>query len=58
MRQRLWASGSLNTAIKKLRSALGDTPENSRYIETVPRVDYMAGQYILKQAKAEYAKLL
>jgi eukaryotic-like serine/threonine-protein kinase len=47
MRQRLWTSDtfvdyehSLNSAIKKLRSALGDTPENSRYIETIPRVGY------------------
>jgi len=47
MRQRLWAydtfvdfEHSLNTAIKKLRAALGDTPENSRYIETVPRMGY------------------
>src|SRR5216117_2008603 len=47
MRQRLWASDtfvdfehSLNTAIKKLRAALGDSPENSRYIETVPRAGY------------------
>jgi TolB-like protein/DNA-binding winged helix-turn-helix (wHTH) protein/Tfp pilus assembly protein PilF len=47
MRQRLWAADtfvdfehSLNTAIKKLRGALGDSPENSRYIETVPRVGY------------------
>jgi Tol biopolymer transport system component/DNA-binding winged helix-turn-helix (wHTH) protein len=47
MRQRLWASDtfvdfehSLNSAVKKLRAALGDTPENSRYIETVPRVGY------------------
>jgi TolB-like protein/DNA-binding winged helix-turn-helix (wHTH) protein/Tfp pilus assembly protein PilF len=31
---------SLNSAVKKLRSALGDTPENSRYIETIPRVGY------------------
>src|SRR5207247_7031086 len=47
MLKRLWASDtfvdfehSLNTAIKKLRAALGDTPENSRYIETVPRMGY------------------
>ncbi len=47
MRQKLWTSDtfvdfehSLNSAIKKLRSALGDTPENSRYIETIPRVGY------------------
>jgi len=47
MRQRLWASDtfvdfehSLNSAMKKLRAALGDSPENSRYIETIPRVGY------------------
>ena len=47
MQQRLWTSDtfvdfehSLNSAIKKLRAALGDSPENPRYIETVPRVGY------------------
>lgn len=47
MRQRLWASDtfvdfehSLNSAIKKLRAVLNDSPENSRYIETVPRLGY------------------
>jgi DNA-binding winged helix-turn-helix (wHTH) protein/Flp pilus assembly protein TadD len=47
MRQRLWASDtfvdfehSLNTAIKKLRRALGDSPDNPRYVETVPRIGY------------------
>jgi DNA-binding winged helix-turn-helix (wHTH) protein len=47
MRQRLWACNtfvdfepSLNSAIKKLRAALGDSPRNSRYIETIPRVGY------------------
>ena len=47
MRRRLWSSDtfvdfehSLNSAIKKLRAALGDSPENSRYIETVPRMGY------------------
>ena len=47
IRERLWASDtfvdfehSMNSAIKKLRTALGDTPENSRYIETVPRIGY------------------
>lgn len=45
--QKLWSSDtfvdfehSLNSAIKKLRAALGDTSENSRYIETIPRVGY------------------
>jgi len=47
LRERLWPTDtfvdfehSLNTAVKKLRAALGDTPENSRYIETIPRVGY------------------
>ncbi|HKW32462.1 MAG TPA: winged helix-turn-helix domain-containing protein [Candidatus Acidoferrum sp.] len=47
MRQQLWASDtfvdfehSLNSAIKKLRAVLGDSPENSRYVETVPRLGY------------------
>jgi TolB-like protein/DNA-binding winged helix-turn-helix (wHTH) protein len=47
MRLELWREDtfvdfehSLNSAVKKLRSALGDTPENPRYIETVPRVGY------------------
>jgi TolB-like protein/DNA-binding winged helix-turn-helix (wHTH) protein/Flp pilus assembly protein TadD len=47
IQRRLWASDtfvdfehSLNSAIKKLRAALNDTPENSRYVETLPRVGY------------------
>ena len=47
MRERLWASDTfvdfehgLNSAIKKLRAALGDSPENPRYIETIPRLGY------------------
>jgi DNA-binding winged helix-turn-helix (wHTH) protein/Flp pilus assembly protein TadD len=47
MRGRLWASDtfvdfehSLNSAIKKLRSALSDSPEKSLYIETLPRIGY------------------
>jgi tetratricopeptide (TPR) repeat protein len=47
MRRKLWPSDtfvdfehSLNSAIKKLRAALNDSAENSRYIETVPRLGY------------------
>ena len=47
LRARLWPVDTfvdfdhgLNTAVKKLRAALGDSPENSRYIETVPRYGY------------------
>jgi TolB-like protein/Tfp pilus assembly protein PilF len=47
LRQRLWPEGtfvdfehSLNAAIKRLRSALGDDAEHPRYVETVPRRGY------------------
>lgn len=45
--QRLWSGNTfvefddgLNTAVRKLRSALGDDSENPRFIETVPRRGY------------------
>jgi TolB-like protein/DNA-binding winged helix-turn-helix (wHTH) protein/tetratricopeptide (TPR) repeat protein len=43
---RLWPKGvvefdtGLNSAVRKLRSALGDDPEAPRYIETLPRKGY------------------
>lgn len=47
MRRRLWQEDTfvdfesgLNTAINRLRLALGDSAENSRYIETVARSGY------------------
>jgi DNA-binding winged helix-turn-helix (wHTH) protein/tetratricopeptide (TPR) repeat protein len=47
LRQRLWHSDtfvdfeqSLNAAVKRLRDALGDSAENPRYIETLPRHGY------------------
>jgi DNA-binding winged helix-turn-helix (wHTH) protein/WD40 repeat protein len=47
LREQLWASNtfvdfdhSLNTAIKKLRQALGDEADTPRYIETLPRRGY------------------
>src|SRR5271170_2688647 len=47
LRQALWPEGthvnfdgSLNAALKKLRSALQDDAENPRFIETVPRQGY------------------
>jgi TolB-like protein/DNA-binding winged helix-turn-helix (wHTH) protein/Tfp pilus assembly protein PilF len=47
MQQKLWPADtfvdfehSLNTAIKKLRAVLGDSSDNSRYIETLPREGY------------------
>jgi DNA-binding winged helix-turn-helix (wHTH) protein len=47
IQKRLWAANtfidfehSLNTAIKKLREALGDDADNPRFIETLPRRGY------------------
>jgi TolB-like protein/Tfp pilus assembly protein PilF len=47
LRQRLWPEGtfvdfehSLNAAIKRLRSALGDDADRPRFVETVPRRGY------------------
>src|SRR6266567_4876490 len=47
LRQKLWTEHtfvdfdrSLNKAMTKLRSALGDSAESPRYIETVPRHGY------------------
>ncbi len=47
LQQRLWPADTyvafddgLNTAIKKLRAALSDTPDSPRFIETVPRRGY------------------
>jgi Tol biopolymer transport system component/DNA-binding winged helix-turn-helix (wHTH) protein len=46
-RQRLWSSDTfvdfdngINIAIKSLRQALGDSAENPKFIETLPRVGY------------------
>ena len=47
LQRRLWPADtfvefehSLNTAVKKLRQALGDTAEHPHYVETLPRVGY------------------
>jgi TolB-like protein/DNA-binding winged helix-turn-helix (wHTH) protein/Tfp pilus assembly protein PilF len=47
LKEKLWPGNTfvefddgLNTAIKKLRAALGDSAENPRFVETVPRVGY------------------
>jgi serine/threonine protein kinase/tetratricopeptide (TPR) repeat protein len=47
IRQTLWPNDtvvefdhSINTAMKKLRQALGDSPEDPKYIETIPRRGY------------------
>jgi TolB-like protein/DNA-binding winged helix-turn-helix (wHTH) protein/Tfp pilus assembly protein PilF len=47
LRQKLWPSDtfvdfdhSLNSAVKKLREALGDQPDNPRFVETIHRRGY------------------
>lgn len=47
LRAHLWPADTfvdfehgLNTAVKKLRAVLGDSPDNSRFIETIPRLGY------------------
>src|SRR5215471_6053599 len=47
LRERIWSADtfvdfehSLNTAIKKLRQALGDRAMKSKYVETLPRRGY------------------
>lgn len=47
LKEKLWAGDTfvafddgLNTAIKKLRTALNDAADNPRFVETVPRVGY------------------
>src|SRR5688500_4295112 len=47
LRQRLWPAGTyvdfehgLNAAVKRLRAALGDTADNPRFVETLPRRGY------------------
>jgi DNA-binding winged helix-turn-helix (wHTH) protein len=47
LRQRLWPDDtfvkfdrSLNTAVNKLREALGDSADSPRYVETIPRRGY------------------
>jgi TolB-like protein/DNA-binding winged helix-turn-helix (wHTH) protein/Flp pilus assembly protein TadD len=47
LRQTLWPGGTfvefdvgLSSAVKKLRDALGDSAENPRFIETLPRLGY------------------
>jgi TolB-like protein/DNA-binding winged helix-turn-helix (wHTH) protein/Tfp pilus assembly protein PilF len=47
LKEKLWASDTfvafddgLNTAIKKLRTALNDSADNPRFVETIPRIGY------------------
>jgi DNA-binding winged helix-turn-helix (wHTH) protein/Tol biopolymer transport system component len=57
LREQLWSSEtfvdfeqSLNTSVKELRAALGDSATDPRYVETIPRLGY---RFIAKAKVAE-----
>jgi DNA-binding winged helix-turn-helix (wHTH) protein/tetratricopeptide (TPR) repeat protein len=59
LQKRLWPDGiivdfehSINTAVKRLRQALGDDPEHPRFIETLPRRGY---RFIAPVARVEWS---
>jgi DNA-binding winged helix-turn-helix (wHTH) protein/tetratricopeptide (TPR) repeat protein len=62
LRQKLWPADTfvdfdtgLNSAIKKLRDALSDSAEESRYIETLPRRGYRFVAHVEKRAPSDSA---
>src|SRR5882724_7427936 len=70
LRQHLWPSdtfvdfdNSLNTAVNKIREALGDSAESPRFVETLPRRGYRfmvpvtSGDRIAKKAGAHASGL-
>ena len=59
LRLRLWPEGThvnydanVNTTVNKLRQALGDTPEEPRFVETVPRQGYSFVASVERMASA------
>lgn len=62
LRQRLWSTDtfvdfdhSLNTAIKRLRQALGDDAEAPKYIETIPKRGYRFVAEVMPHGQGEMA---
>jgi TolB-like protein/DNA-binding winged helix-turn-helix (wHTH) protein len=59
LQQRLWpdtfvdAERGLNTAINKIREVLGDSAENPRFVETLPRRGYRFVGELAKQSSTE-----
>jgi DNA-binding winged helix-turn-helix (wHTH) protein len=66
LQHRLWASDTfvdfehgLNKAINKLREALGDSPDNPRFIETLPRRGYrFVGAVLLTEGVARQTEAI
>jgi DNA-binding winged helix-turn-helix (wHTH) protein len=53
LQQRLWSSDvvvdfdhGLNKSVQKLRDALGDSATSPRYIETIPRIGVVCGDFV------------
>jgi TolB-like protein/DNA-binding winged helix-turn-helix (wHTH) protein/Tfp pilus assembly protein PilF len=62
LRKRLWSEDtfvdfdhSLNTAIMRLREALGESSDNPRFIETLPKIGYRFIAPVLEVSEAEHA---
>lgn len=62
LRKRLWSQDtfvdfdhSLNTAVMRLREALGESSENPRFIETLPRIGYRFIAPVLEVSEAEHS---
>ena len=63
LQRRLWPNGTyvdfdkgLNTAVKKLRYALGDSPDKPVFIETIPRRGYRFIASVQSQARNQRRK--
>ena len=60
LRERLWPdthvgyNQNLNTAVNKLRELLGDSAQNSRFIETLPRLGYRFIAPVLIPARSSH----
>lgn len=64
VRQRLWATDTfiefgngLNTAVTKLRAALGDSADNPRFVETIPRRGYRFIAPLTTEGEEETAEI-
>jgi TolB-like protein/DNA-binding winged helix-turn-helix (wHTH) protein len=64
LRRKIWPADTtvdfelgVNTAVNRLRLALGDSAENSRYVETLPRRGYRFIAPIVMEAEAARGKL-
>lgn len=62
IQQALWPDGrfvefehAINTAVKKVREALDDNPDDPKYVQTIPKVGYRFTAFVLTARKTEAA---